>query len=74
MTAGAPFGLSVDADARTATIAVRGDLDLASAPELSAACKKALEQSPEMLRIDLGDLTFLDSSGISVLVQAHRDL
>jgi anti-sigma B factor antagonist len=74
MTAGAPFDLSVDADGSAATISVRGDLDLASAPELSAACKKAIEQSPETLRIDLGDLTFLDSSGISVLVQAQRDL
>jgi anti-sigma B factor antagonist len=55
-------------------IVVHGDVDLATAPELRAACESAIAAAPDVVRLDLGELTFLDSSGISVLVKAHQEL
>ena len=50
-------------------ICVAGELDLATAPKLSAAAKDALEQNPERVVFDLGELRFMDSSGLRVLLE-----
>jgi len=68
------FSIEVAHDDDAIVISVRGDVDLATAPELRAACETAIATEPAVLRLDLGELTFLDSSGISVLVKAHQDL
>lgn len=74
MATGAPFEVEVSDEGDTVVITVSGELDLATAPELRAACSAAAQGSAETVRIDLGGLTFLDSSGISVLVETQRDL
>ena len=57
-----------------ATIRVSGEVDLATSPKLRDACLRAITESAGPVTIDLGEVTFLDSSGISVLVQAHQRL
>jgi anti-sigma B factor antagonist len=52
-------------------LTVSGELDIASAPVLSEALDLAEESRPGHLVIDLADLTFMDSTGISVLVGAR---
>jgi anti-sigma B factor antagonist len=74
MGAGTPFEISVSEEPDTVVIAVSGELDLATAPQLREACAKAVQSAAGTVRIDVGGLTFLDSSGISVLVETHRDL
>jgi anti-sigma B factor antagonist len=73
---GADGGFSVESshDDGAIVIAVSGDVDLATAPELRAACESAIAAAPDVVRLDLGELTFLDSSGISVLVKTQQDL
>lgn len=56
------------------TIVVSGELDMASAPRLAAALRRLQEAGQHDITLDLGDLQFCDSSGLSVFVQAHRDL
>jgi anti-sigma B factor antagonist len=51
---------------------VAGDLDAASAPVLRDGIDAALSQRPRQLFVDLGQVPFIDSSGISVLVGAWR--
>ena len=68
------FAVDVSTEGDTVIIAVRGDVDLATAPALRAECEAAVERKPEVVRVDLSELTFLDSSGISVLVKTHQDL
>jgi anti-sigma B factor antagonist len=74
MGTGTPFDLAVSEEPGTVVITVCGELDLATAPELREACAQAVKGSADTVRVDLGGLTFLDSSGISVLVETHRDL
>ena len=54
------------------TIAVRGELDVETAPNLEAAFEKAFASRPRRIAIDLSALEFCDSSGLRVLVTAHR--
>ena len=49
-----------------------GELDVATAAELRRAVAEALEQMPCVLTLDLSGLSFVDSTGIGVLVGASR--
>jgi anti-sigma B factor antagonist len=46
-----------------------GELDLASLPSVEGALAGLLTRRPQPVILDLGDLEFLDSSGIAVLVR-----
>jgi anti-sigma B factor antagonist len=50
-------------------IRVDGDVDLASAPALEDALEKAGE---DPVRVDLSGVTFMDSSGLRVLLAASK--
>jgi anti-sigma B factor antagonist len=54
-----------------AGVAVRGELELATAPELSAALDQAIRTSEGPFVIDLTNVGFLDSSGIACLMRAR---
>jgi anti-anti-sigma factor len=54
------------------TLRVRGELDIATAPQLSAAVADVLASGASSLVIDLSETTFLDSSGARQLVRAAR--
>jgi anti-sigma B factor antagonist len=53
-------------------LTVRGELDLSTAPELSAAVDAQLAASPSALVVDLTDTYFMDSSGARQLVRIAR--
>jgi anti-sigma B factor antagonist len=53
-------------------IAVSGELDLASADQLDKAIRDAEQIATGWIVIDLEDLSFLDSTGLGVLLQARR--
>ena len=50
-----------------------GDLDVADVPALRGALQALLDDHPTTLTIDLAAVTFLDCSGLSVLVRANND-
>jgi anti-sigma B factor antagonist len=54
-------------------LAVRGDVDMATAPFLWERVEQVLPDSERVI-VDLRDVDFLDSSGLSVFVRAHRRL
>jgi anti-anti-sigma factor len=54
-------------------IALHGDLDLATAGSIKSRLLQLVQSPTPELVIDLGDLEFLDSVGISVLVTAWRE-
>ena len=53
-------------------LAVSGDVDLQSAPQLSTALTAAETARRGDLVIDLTEVTFLDSSGLGAIVTAHH--
>jgi anti-sigma B factor antagonist len=56
----------------TRTVVAAGELDLSVAARFDAAVTSALESGAETVVVDLADLTFIDSSGVHVLLRAHR--
>ena len=67
-----PTGFSIsisDRDGR-AVVVIRGELDLATAPELDAAIQGRLDDGQDVV-VDLRELGFMDSTGLRVLVSAH---
>ena len=74
MEPAAPFAITVSEQAGTTVVTVSGELDLASTPELTAVFTQMAERDPGEVRVDMRGVTFLDSSGISALVQAHKRL
>ena len=53
-------------------LTVAGELDLASAPALEDELDKALDGGAGRIVVDLRELEFIDSTGLSVLVKAHQ--
>jgi anti-sigma B factor antagonist len=64
------FDLSVARASSVATVAVVGELDLATAPRLAAALGEHVDA--EVLVVDLTATAFIDSTGVRVLLEAHR--
>jgi len=61
-------------DEHTCVLAVSGDLDLASAPQLKWTLVELLDKGYERYVIDLSGLTHIDSTGLGVLVAFNRRL
>jgi anti-sigma B factor antagonist len=53
-------------------LVVTGELDLGSAGLLSQAFKSLADSGTKLVIADLRELEFIDSTGISLLVKAHR--
>ena len=51
---------------------VSGEVDLATSPDLDVAIIAALESGTESLVIDLTNVTFMDSSGLGVIVRGLK--
>jgi anti-anti-sigma factor len=64
------FSISSSIDDGTASLALHGELDLASAPALESSLSGIEEQAPKRLVIDLRELRFIDSTGLRLLLQA----
>ncbi|HKG37350.1 MAG TPA: STAS domain-containing protein [Solirubrobacterales bacterium] len=54
-----------------AVIALRGECDLSTIPRLEALLFEELE-SPGAVIVDLTGLSFIDSSGMGLLIKAHQ--
>ncbi len=67
-----PFRVEVRSDERATVLAVQGELDLASSPSLESELEQAFAADNADLILDLSELEFMDSTGLSVLVRAHQ--
>jgi anti-anti-sigma factor len=56
----------------TTTIEFDGEWDLAQRAEARDAVAHVLERRPECLVIDLSRLSFIDSTGIHILIETHE--
>ncbi len=53
-------------------ITVSGEVDLATSPELDIAIIAAIDSGTPSVVIDLTDVSFMDSSGLGVIVRALK--
>jgi anti-anti-sigma factor len=66
------FRVVVADKGETSVIRVSGELDLASSPTLEAELERIATTDASLVVIDLTELEFMDSTGLSVLVRAHQ--
>lgn len=59
-------------DGRTHLVEAGGDVDLYSAPRLKERVWRAIDQGKTRLIVDLSEVAFVDSTGLSVLVAALK--
>ena len=67
---------SLDHDDRTATVTLRGEVDILTVDQVRAALSEALAARPLEIVVDLSDLRFIDSTGLGALIfgfQRARD-
>ena len=57
-----------------AMVFLTGELDMASAPELTGVLRQVIENGPQEVVLDFSGLSFVDSSGIAALVDAQHRL
>lgn len=71
----APFRVDVsELDGGIRSFDLTGELDHATAPDLRQPLETAIEEGARSLLIDLSDCSFIDSTGLSVIVHAHSRL
>lgn len=68
------LAVRVEGDGAARTIVLRGELDLSNASILSSSLERVEAEGPKTITIDMSELEFIDSTGIAVLVAAHRRL
>lgn len=69
-----PFEVAISWSDGEPTVHIRGELDFATAPALHEALEEALRGHAQSLVLDFHQVTFLDSEGLKVLLQAYREL
>ena len=69
------FSLTEDSlDDQRHVVAVRGEIDLFTAPDLKAMLLAAIDSGKSRIVVDLTDTTFLDSTALGVLIGAVKRL
>jgi anti-sigma B factor antagonist len=71
---GNAFDVTIDVETHGDAVALRvaGELDMLTTPKLQEAVTRALTGHPDVLVIDLADVTFLASSAMAAIVAAHQ--
>lgn len=67
------FEIHSQLEADSARIAVVGELDIATGPQLEQAARALLDREARELTIDLSRLTFIDSSGLRLFIALNDD-
>jgi anti-anti-sigma factor len=60
-------------DDRAVAVAVVGEVDLPHARQLVVALREVLADEPDVITLDLSGVSFMDSTGIQVLMGARAD-
>ena len=66
--------LGVDAVGTAVVIHLGGELDLYNAAQVRSALADAYAQTPERIVVDLGEVEFIDSTALGVLIETRAKL
>jgi len=64
--------ITIEGQVQPATLAVAGEIDCVTAPQLQDAVMFALQRGAGSIHLDLAKVTFMDTAGVHVLVAAVR--
>ncbi len=67
------FNVSVTSNSGTHEVALSGELDIATADQLTEQLAGLKPVSGERVVIDLSAVSFMDSTGLRILIAANRD-
>jgi anti-sigma B factor antagonist len=59
---------------RPNVLPLEGEIDLHVSPAIAAALTKMIEKKPKKLVVDLSGVTYVDSSGLAVLIEAMQNV
>ena len=59
---------SLDRDADTVTVALHGEVDVATVDQVRVALADAIAARPRSVVVDMADLSFIDSTGLGALI------
>lgn len=66
------MSMPVDEDERRRVVALHGELDISTLAEATALVESAEATAPPVLVVDLSGLSFVDSSGVRLVLLADR--
>lgn len=67
-----PFAVHVAKDRERALVRLIGELDLAVAPQAEQAILQAEQGRPDLLELDLSTLSFMDSTGLRLMLTTRQ--
>jgi anti-anti-sigma factor len=65
-----PFEVTVEQRAHGVHVTLTGELDISTAQRLEDDLRRAEAERPELIVLDLQQLTFMDSTGLRLLIMA----
>jgi anti-anti-sigma factor len=68
-----PLVIEVADEGADTVFVLRGELDPHTAPSLRKEIDRVLGRGRALLVLDLAGLTFIDSSGLRVIISAHKE-
>ena len=66
--------LGVEAVGTARVVRLGGEIDLYNAAEVRAALSEACAEAPEQIVVDLGEVEFIDSTALGVLIETRTKL
>jgi anti-anti-sigma factor len=67
-----PFSFDTEVRGSLTLLRLKGELDMAAAPELSDALHRLQHEGAREIVVDLRELSLLDSMGLSALLEAYN--
>ena len=69
-----PFAVEVSGDPTAPRVVVRGEIDVATSPQLRNELNALMSRGAQHITIEFSDVSFVDSSGLGVLVGTYKRL
>lgn len=67
------FEMTVPQVSGVPVLKVRGEIDVASAQDFHASISDIIGGGPEVVIVDMSEVSFIDSTGLGVLVSAEKE-
>ncbi len=55
-------------------LSLKGEIDLHVSPSIASSLAAMIEEKPARLVVDMSDVTYIDSSGLAVLIEAMQNI